>query len=238
MPSRMRDLAARAVAVVALLLWANTAPAANGVDLRLVLAVDVSASMTPANIDMQFKSHAAALRDGEVQQALLRSGPARRALLTFVQWSDPGSMKPVVPWTELSSAAEIEAFARRIDEAPRPAPQGSTAVGAAIDSAWIMLRTNKTPAHRSVIDLSSNGFNNTGLQAEHARDKAVEDGVVINALVILDEFNWLEKYYEDNVAGGPGSFVLAVENPATFTRALISKLVAEIAGVPPALPPG
>jgi hypothetical protein len=194
--------------------------------------------MKPSNIDLQFAAHATALRDPEVRQALLRSGPARRALLTFVQWSDPGSMKSVVPWTEVTSDSQIEAFAKQIEEAPRPEPQGSTAVGSAINSAWVLIRTDKRHARRSIIDLCSNGFNNTGLQAFQARDKAVEDGVTINALVILDEFNWLEKYYAENVVGGPGSFVLAVENRTTFTRALINKMVSEIAGVTPVLPPG
>ena len=233
MPLRMHRLAL----VFVLLIWGDVARAAEPVDLRLVLAVDVSSSMKPSNIDLQFTAHAAALRNPEVKQALLRSGPARRAVLTFMQWSDPGSMKAVVPWTEVTSESQIEAFAKQIEDAPRPAPHGSTAVGSAINSAWVLIRTDKRQARRSVIDLCSNGFNNTGVQANQARDKAVEDGVTINALVILDEFNWLEKYYSENVVGGAGSFVLAVEDRATFTKALINKLVSEIAGVPSS-PPG
>ncbi len=66
-------------------------------------------------------------------------------------------------------------------------------------------------------------------------------GIVINGLVILSDrpVPWnaehtnppggLEKYYQDNVIGGPGAFVLVAENFNSFGRAIIKKLIAEIA---------
>jgi hypothetical protein len=74
-----------------------------------------------------------------------------------------------------------------------------------------------------------------------ARDEAVSKGIVINGLVILSErpIPWnaehtnppggLEKYYQENVIGGPGAFVLVAENFNSFGRAIIKKLIAEIA---------
>jgi hypothetical protein len=44
----------------------------------------------------------------------------------------------------------------------------------------------------------------------------------------------LEKYYQDNVIGGPGAFVLVAENFNSFGRAIIKKMIAEIAFFPPA----
>ena len=64
---------------------------------------------------------------------------------------------------------------------------------------------------------------------------------MINGLVILSDrpVPWnaehtnppggLEKYYQDNVIGGPGAFVLVAENFNSFGRAIIKKLIAEIA---------
>ena len=69
----------------------------------------------------------------------------------------------------------------------------------------------------------------------------VAKGIVINGLVILSErpIPWnaehtnppggLEKYYRDNVIGGPGAFVMVAENFQSFGRAIIKKLIAEIA---------
>jgi hypothetical protein len=42
----------------------------------------------------------------------------------------------------------------------------------------------------------------------------------------------LPKYYEENVIGGPGAFLLQVENFETFAEAITRKLVSEISGVP------
>jgi hypothetical protein len=77
-----------------------------------------------------------------------------------------------------------------------------------------------------------------------ARDETLAKGIVINGLVILSDrpVPWnakhtnppggLEKYYQDNVIGGPGAFVLVAENFGSFGRAIIKKLIAEIAFVP------
>ena len=77
-----------------------------------------------------------------------------------------------------------------------------------------------------------------------ARD-ALAKGVTINGLVILSErpLPWnpehtnppggLANYYRENVIGGPGAFVVVAEDFKSFGQALISKLVAEIAELPP-----
>ena len=43
----------------------------------------------------------------------------------------------------------------------------------------------------------------------------------------------LTAYYENNVIGGPGAFVLEAENFEAFGRLLVSKLVKEIASLWP-----
>jgi hypothetical protein len=42
----------------------------------------------------------------------------------------------------------------------------------------------------------------------------------------------LEKYYRENVIGGPGSFVMVADDFNSFGRAIIKKLIAEIATGP------
>ena len=68
--------------------------------------------------------------------------------------------------------------------------------------------------------------------------------IVINGLVILSEHSLpynaehtnppggLAKYYEDNVIGGPGAFVQVAEDFNSFGKAIIKKLIAEIAAGP------
>ena len=74
------------------------------------------------------------------------------------------------------------------------------------------------------------------------------EGVTINGLVILSQTQvpWnpehtnppggLEKYYRDNVTGGPGSFVVAAEGFELFGKAIIKKMIAEIALLRPLAP--
>jgi len=66
---------------------------------------------------------------------------------------------------------------------------------------------------------------------------------VINGLVILSDRQvpWnaehtnppggLENYYRENVIGGPGAFVMVAEDFQSFGRAIIKKMIAEIATV-------
>ncbi len=42
----------------------------------------------------------------------------------------------------------------------------------------------------------------------------------------------IEKYYRDDVIGGPGSFVMVAEDYNSFGRAMVKKLIAEIATAP------
>ena len=41
----------------------------------------------------------------------------------------------------------------------------------------------------------------------------------------------LEQYYRDNVMGGPGSFVMVAEDFQSFGRAIVKKMIAEIASL-------
>jgi hypothetical protein len=42
----------------------------------------------------------------------------------------------------------------------------------------------------------------------------------------------LDRYYIENVIGGPGSFVIPAQDFADFKAAILSKLIREIAGGP------
>jgi hypothetical protein len=99
-------------------------------------------------------------------------------------------------------------------------------------------------AARRTIDVSGDGTNNAGRDVKLARDEVLAKGIVINGLVILSDrpVPWnaehtnppggLDRYYQDNVVGGPGAFVMVAQNFNSFGRAIIKKLIAEVAFVP------
>ncbi|HYD30752.1 MAG TPA: DUF1194 domain-containing protein [Azospirillaceae bacterium] len=220
------------VALAGLLMGAAPAPAPTGnVDLELVLAVDASASITGGTLEFQLRGHADAFRDPQVAAAI-SSGPTRSIAVTMVSWSDPGSMKVLVPWTVVGSMEDCQAFATAIEGARREELAGSTGIGSALEEATGLFAANTIDAPRKTIDLVSNGFNNSGPDPTTARDRAVAEGITINALAILDEYPWLEEYYTESVIGGPSSFVKTAESRESFAEAILQKMIAEIAQRP------
>jgi hypothetical protein len=96
-----------------------------------------------------------------------------------------------------------------------------------------LLFDNPYRATRRVIDISGDGSNNRGRSVTQARDEAIAKGVGINGLPILALEPYLDRYYQENVVGGPGAFVIAAQNYETFSDAILKKLIAEIAAVTP-----
>jgi hypothetical protein len=205
---------------------------APAVDLALVLAVDASGSVDQTRFELQKQGYAAAFRHPRVIAAI-RSGPAQSIAVIMMQWTGPALQITAVPWTRISDAATASAFADAIAAAPRQLFGGGTSISGAIDTGMALLFDNPYVATRRVIDISGDGANNRGRPAHLARDEAVAKGVSINGLPILALEPDLDRYYEQNVIGGPGAFVIAAKSYETFADAILKKLIAEIANARP-----
>ena len=72
--------------------------AAEPVDLLLVLAADVSRSVTEPKFKLQREGAAAAITHPEVVRAIT-SGPNRRIAICFVEWATAGQQNVVIDWT-------------------------------------------------------------------------------------------------------------------------------------------
>jgi len=216
------------------------ARAAEPVDMLLVLAADVSRSVTEPKFRLQRDGTAAALANPAVVKAIT-SGPNRRIAVCLVEWATVGMQAVVVDWTVIGSEADARRFGDRAVEAPRSFA-GSTSLSGAIDFSVKQLERAPFTSDRRVIDISGDGNNNSGRTVTDARDEAIEKGITINALVILTPLSesfrpehtnpagGLEKYFQDNVIGGPGAFTVVAESHESFGRALTKKLIQEIAG--------
>ena len=218
------------------------ARAAEQVDLLLVLAVDVSRSIDQPKFLLQRDGYAAAISDPGVLDAI-KSGPHQKIAMSFVEWSGFGAQKLVIDWSIIDGAATARRFGDQVVEAPRSFAD-RTAIGGGIEFASAQLDKSPFEAPRHVIDVSGDGTNNAGRDVQRVRDEAVAKDIVINGLVILSDHSLpynaehtnpsggLAKYYEDNVIGGPGAFVMVAEDFNSFGKAIIKKLIAEIAAVP------
>jgi Protein of unknown function (DUF1194) len=220
------------------------AGAAEQVDLLLVLSSDVSRSVDHPKFLLQREGYAAAISDPQVLDAI-KSGPHQRIAICFVEWSGFGAQKLVIDWTVIDSSAAARKFGDQLLELPRSFAD-RTSISGGIEFAAAQLERSPFEGSRRTIDVSGDGTNNAGRDVRLARDETLAKGIVINGLVILSDrpVPWnaehtnppggLEKYYQDNVVGGPGAFVLVAENFNSFGRAIIKKLIAEIAFLPAA----
>jgi Protein of unknown function (DUF1194) len=210
--------------------------AAEQVDLLLVLASDVSRSVDHPKFIAQREGYAAAITDPRVLDAI-RAGPHQRIAVCFVEWS--GLQKLVIDWTVIDAPSAARKFGDQLLETARSWAD-RTSISGAIDFAAAQLERAPFEAVRRTIDVSGDGTNNMGRNVKLARDEVIAKGIVVNGLVILTEqpVPWnvehthppggLEKYYQDNVIGGPGAFVVVAENFNSFGRAITKKMIAEI----------
>ncbi|MFN3262006.1 MAG: DUF1194 domain-containing protein [Pikeienuella sp.] len=225
--------------LAALLLLAAPAAAQDiEVDVELFLAVDVSRSMTPRELEIQRRGYAEALVSDEVLSAIGK-GFLGRIALTYVEWAGPNSQRVVVPWTMIEHPEDAIAVAASItanfEEAMR-----RTSISGVLDYAAADFAGNGFESWRQVIDVSGDGPNNQGRPVHHARDDAIAAGFVINGLPLMTEeglgLRWnlddLDRYYEACVIGGPGAFVVPVRTWEEFPAAVRMKIVQELAGPP------
>src|SRR6185295_3676557 len=210
----------------------HRAGAQSGVDLQLVLAVDVSGSVSEARFELQKRGYVAAFRNPRLLQAI-QSGSQQGIAVTMLQWTGPVLQVQVVPWRLISTEASMRALADAIEAVPRQLFGGGTSISGAIDYAMSLLAATEAKSARRVIDISGDGTNNRGRPVTEARDDAVKAGVSINGLPILALDPELDQYYLHNVIGGPGAFVVAATSYETFADAILKKLVTEIAVVTP-----
>jgi uncharacterized protein DUF1194 len=220
-------LAAIAFAVVA----AGSTPAFAQavVDLQLILAVDVSGSVSDERFKLQQQGYAQAFRSWRVLEAI-RSGSSRAIAVTMTQWTGPSQQAQVVGWTVITDESSAANFSDAIERTTRQLYGGGTSISGAIDHAMTLFPESGANGGRHVIDVSGDGANNRGRPAAEARDDAVRDGATINGLPIMALEPGLDQYYVTNVIGGPNSFSIVAESYETFAEAVLKKLITEIAG--------
>ena len=227
--------------VTALSMAGRHARAADpAVDVLLVLAVDVSLSISAARFDLERRGYAEAFRDPRVLRAIAEGANGRIGVVLF-DWAGPGEQQVAVEWMIVASARDADAFAARLAAAPRPF-FGRTAIGSALGFATALLARAPFQADRRVIDISGDGTDNAGPSIADARDAAVAAGATINGIVILTDpegmpgflkehtnpAGGLAAYYRTQVIGGEGAFVISAESFEAFGRSLVAKLVREI----------
>ena len=216
----------------------------NEVDVELVLAVDISYSMDPEEQALQREGYMQAITSPEILAAI-KKGVNGKIAVTYVEWAGATSQDVVVDWHVIEDLASAQVFIGKLKGQPTRRLY-RTSISGAIDYSVPLFDRNGYQGLKRVIDISGDGSNNQGRPVTQARDDAVAKGITINGLPIMlnrpnfgyPEVEHLDEYYSDCVIGGPGSFVIPIRERNQFADAIRTKILLEIALVPPAeLPP-
>ena len=203
------------------------------VDLKLVLAVDVSGSIDDEELQLERQGTADAFEDPEVIRAI-QNGSLGRIAVAMIDFSSQPYNKIVADWHIVRDRQSAMEFGELVRKLPRSVGH-RTSISSAFQIGTLMLEGSDRDitASRKVIDVSGDGPNNWGDHMQPVHDRTVANGIVINGLPVMDQqangyFPDLDKYYAACVAGGRGSFVIVVRNYRDYAAGMRRKLVLEI----------
>lgn len=245
--------------VLAIVAASALARAEETADTALIIAVDISQSVDANRYKIQMDGIAAAFEDNAVIAAIT-SGANAQILVTVVAWADTADV--VIPWTRISNRAEAETIAAAIRALPPKSGEFTCMARMLRTLQNGSLLQLPMPANRTVIDISGDGIDNcddspaTGIE----RDKIVAQHGTINGLPIIikgenDEIvgsgayrkpgydmsnlspdkdtTTLDAWYQKNVLGGPGAFIMPASGYEDFGRAFRQKFVTEVSALTP-----
>jgi hypothetical protein len=227
--------------LAALLAFMLGGPVSAGepVDLALVLAVDVSGSVTRQEYDLQIGGIVRAFRQPDVIAAIA-SGTHGRIAVNLMTWGDPDYQKFDTGWHVVGDAGSADVFAEAVDKFEGRIG-GGTGIGVAIGYSITLIETSGFPALRKVVDVSGDGtelgeIRTPRFRVEHAAAMRDKHGVIVNGLAIRSDKPELDQYYRAHVAGGPGSFVISIDSFDDYAEAIHRKLLREIVSPTSSLP--
>ena len=200
-------------------------PAVWACDTALVLTIDVSNSVDVAEYRLQTDGLAAALRDPEIVDALVKGETA----VAVVQWSGAERQDLSIPWQRIRTRLDAELLAGRATAMERAFVLSDTAPAEAIYFA-LDLFADVPDCARKVIDVSGDGTPNGGSDVRAARQAAELAGVTINGIAIESMGLAITGFYKSAVITRNG-FVITARTHRDYPSAIRAKILREISKI-------
>lgn len=199
----------------------------GNVDLLLVLALDVSASIDESEYELMRGGLANALSSPQVFNAI-QGGRNSTIAIAVLQWSGFQEQALKIDWTRVSTRKDLSTLAAKVAAMKRRYKQGATDIGGAISFSRKLISTAPFASSRRTIDIAGDGTNNVNSAPYFERDAAIRSGITINGLAVVGEAFTLVEFYKRFVIGGKGAFVESARDYDSFQTAMLRKLVREI----------
>lgn len=226
--------------------------AAIPVDLELLFLNDVSGSIDSTDFAFQTDGFASAFRSSSLIDRIVDGEIGSIAVSVAFFATD---LIQSLPFTQIGSAADGEAFATAIEGLSRPSAGAEDGQVNALTLAPDLFADNGFEGTRNVIDVVTEGTESLVSscasvpvcpEVQAARDAALAGGIdAINALVLDDRsffgndpgdaVNAVD-YAETNLVGGLGSFSVFVEDFTGFAAGIEAKIAREVTPPMPVVP--
>ena len=195
---------------------------AQACDTALVLTIDVSNSVDPAEYRLQIDGLADALEDAEITEAMVRGEVA----IAVVQWSGENWQDLTIPWRTIRTKLDAQQLALEARLMPRAFVLSDTAPAEAIYFAMKPF-DNAPVCRRKVIDVSGDGTPNAGRNTSAARQAAQRAGITINGIAIEGLGMAITTFYHRQVITRDG-FVITARTHRDYPNAIRRKLIREL----------
>jgi len=206
----------------------------------LALGLDVSGSVDALEYRLQLDGLATALNSPDVRDVLFVQPDAPIQILVY-EWSGPLDQTVIVPWTPITTPADLAQITAALRSHPRGVAAPTTAIGSAMLAGFGYLDQHPTCWKRT-LDLSGDGQTNTGPRPQDIGENRTPTGVIVNGLVIgsgdmrgdderFADIKELSSYYTSYVIRGPGSFVEVALGFEDYAAAMERKLLRELASL-------
>jgi len=205
----------------------------NLVEVELIIAVDVSGSITNEEYELQKDGVILAFRSPEFIN-YLRNNKYGISVL-YMEWSDINA-QVYTKWHRIHTIDDSLHFIADVSNISRHGMIGGTSISSAMYKADTLFTMNPYPGIRKVLDVSGDGKNSSSENGTaltsliEARNYLIDKGVTINGLPIMVDsgFNDLDAYYKEYVIGGSRSFSMVANSFEEFASVFLRKLLAEI----------
>lgn len=212
-------------------------PAVAACRQALALGLDISGSVDTREYRLQLDGLAAALNSPEVRRVLFAQ-PDAPVWITVYEWSGPRDHNTILPWFPVESDNDLAVITGTLTSHQRPVAAPTTAIGAAMLAGFAML-DQQTDCWKRTLDLSGDGWTNTGPRPQDIPHARTPPGVVVNGLVIgsgnrrgdderFADIKELSAYYANYVVRGPGAFVEVALGFEQYADAMERKLLREL----------
>ena len=195
---------------------------ARACDTALVLAIDVSNSVDPAEYRLQVDGMADALQDPEIVDAMVAGDVA----ITVMQWSGADRQAVSIPWRQIRTAQDAQQLAFEARLVERAFVLSDTAPAEAIYFS-VNLFNSAPDCTSRVIDISGDGTPNAGSDTVAARQFAQRKGITINGIAIESMGLAISTFFRRQVITRDG-FVITARTHREYPDAIRRKIIREL----------